>query len=170
MIEPQNTRVSMLYTVKLADGEIIKGDPAIGLEHMDFVTGYNQALPGLEARLIGHEAGEEFAFMVPAAEAFGEHDPSLVQEKSFQDMPEARDFSPGRWVLARNPHHRISCGFLVREKRENSAVLDYNHPLAGKDLHYRVRIIEARPATQEELELLKPCWYDPQAEMAGEAL
>lgn len=165
MIQEKNTRVSILYTLKLESGEIIKGDPSReGLEHMSFVTGYRQVLPGLEERLVGHKEGERMEFVIPTEEAFGPRDPNLIVEKSFDDFPEARDFIPGKWVLAQNPSHRITCGYFIQEKKENSVLLDYNHPLAGKDLHYTLTITEALPASEEELKILKPCQYDPDAE------
>lgn len=160
MIERENTRVSLLYTLELESGEIVKGDPKYGLEHMDFVTGYRQALPGLEARLIGHKEGEELTLSIPPEDGFGAHDPALVMEKTFEELPEAKNFIPGKWGVARNPDHKISMGYFVIEKKESSVVLDYNHPLAGKTLLYTIKITEARPATREELELLRPCQQD----------
>jgi FKBP-type peptidyl-prolyl cis-trans isomerase SlyD len=169
MIQEKNTRVSILYTVKLESGEIVKGDPAgEGLEHISFVTGYRQALPGLEDRLVGHQEGEKMEFTVPPEEAFGPYDQRLIVEKSFDEFPEARDFIPGKWVLAQNPAHRITCGYFIREKKENSVLLDYNHPLAGKALCYTLTITEARPASGEELKVLKPCQYDPDVQPIDE--
>ena len=52
-IQAENSYVVLKYTVKLQNGEIIKGDPKEGLAHMEFVTGYNQVISGLEKRLIG---------------------------------------------------------------------------------------------------------------------
>ncbi len=170
VIEEKNSRVGLLYTVRLSNGEIVKGAPETGREHMDFFTGYEQVLPGLETRLIGRQQGEDAEFTVPAAEAFGDYDPSLVQEKSFDEMPEARSFREGGWMVARNEEHKISCGFFVQQKKADGVVLDYNHPLAGKDLRYTIHISEVRPATQEELEILKPCRYDPDAQMNEEEL
>ena len=57
-IQSENSYVSIKYTVKLDDGEIIKGDPGEGLAHMEFVTGYNQIIPGLERRLVGMSEGD----------------------------------------------------------------------------------------------------------------
>ena len=160
MIQENNTRVSMLYTVSLESGEVIKGDPNRSLEHLTFITGYNQVLPGLESRIIGHVVGETLEFEVPAEEAFGAQKPSLLIEKSFDEFPEGKTMIPGKWVLQKNAAFKISCGYLVREKKENSVLLDYNHPLAGKTLRYKITITEARPAALEELKILQPCQYD----------
>lgn len=53
--------------------------------------------------------------------------------------------------------------YFIKEKTETSITLDYNHPLAGKDLHYRVKIVHVRPALPEELQFLRPCEHsDPE--------
>jgi FKBP-type peptidyl-prolyl cis-trans isomerase SlyD len=156
-IEPENTRVSLKYTVRLETGEIVKGDSAKGLAHMEFVTGYNQVLPALERKIIGLSEGQEVSFAVPPAEAFGAYDPSLVQERTFVDFPQGRDLEEGGWVRATNPDHLVSFGYKVIEKRADRVVLDYNHPLAGQTLHYQIKIDKVSEASKEDLEILKPC-------------
>ena len=160
-IKKIGTYVRIRYTVYLESGEILKGDPEDSLEYMDFITGFNQVLPGLERRLIGLEEGNEIKIKIPPEEAFGPYDPSLVLEKSFSEFPQGKSLEPGKWVLATNVKHRIKCGYFVKAKGPNSIILDYNHPFAGKSLIYSIIIVEARPATQEELAIIKPCDFEP---------
>ena len=159
MIQTENSYVSVKYTVKLENGDIIKGDPQEGLAHMEFVTGYNQVIPGLERRLIGMSQGDRGEISVAPEEGFGPYNPSLIQEKTFEEFPEGRDLQEGCWVRATNPEHRVTFGYLVREKKSDRVVLDYNHPLAGKTLIYQVNVEEVRDASREELEILRPCEF-----------
>jgi len=161
MIKKIGTYVRIKYTVWLESGEILKGDPADNLEYMDFITGFNQVLPGLEKQLIGLNQGDEVKIKLSPEEAFGPYDPSLVQEKSFLEFPQGRSLEPGKWAVATNVQYRIKSGYYVKEKGPDSVVLDYNHPFAGKALRYQVKITEVRPATQEELAILRPCDFEP---------
>jgi len=158
-IQPENSYVVIKYTVKLEDGEVIKGDPEEGLAHMEFVTGYNQVILGLERRLIGMSKGDKGQIAVPAEEGFGSYDPKLIQEKLYREFPEGRSLKEGRWVRATNPDHRVTFGYLVLEKKPDRIILDYNHPLAGKTLVYEFEVEEVREASQEELEILRPCEF-----------
>ena len=161
MIRDLGSYVRIRYTVSLESGEIIKGDPADSLEYMDFVTGFNQVLPGLERRVIGLKKGDEVTIEIPPEEAFGPYDPSLVQEKSLAEFPQGESLEVGKWVLATNVQHKIKSGYLVREKDSHSITLDYNHPFAGKTLVYDAAVVEVRAATQDELALIKPCDFEP---------
>jgi FKBP-type peptidyl-prolyl cis-trans isomerase SlyD len=161
MIKEIGSYVRIKYTVSLESGEIIKGDPAESLEYMDFVTGFEQVLPGLERRLIGLKEGDEVTLEIPPEEGFGPYDSSLVQERSFAEFPQGESLELGKWVLATNVQHKIKSGYLVKEKGLNSITLDYNHPFAGKVLIYDVLIVEVRGATQEELALIRPCDFEP---------
>jgi FKBP-type peptidyl-prolyl cis-trans isomerase SlyD len=160
-IKPFATYVRITYTVRLESGEILKGDPRTGLEDLGFVTGFNQVLPGLERRLIGLRYGDQAVFVVPAEEAFGVYDPSLVKKRKLTEFPEGASLTAGTWMVAQNDEYRITCGYYVKEKNPQSIVLDYNHPLAGKALHYQFEIVEVRPVTPEELEILRPCGFEP---------
>lgn len=155
------TYVRIKYTVGLESGEILKGDPKEGLECMDFITGFDQVLPGLEKRLIGLNQGDEMTLTIPPEEAFGAYDPSLIKEKNFSEFPEGKTLESGKWVLAKNDNHKITCGYFVKEKGFHSVTLDYNHPFAGKTLTYFLKVVEARPATQAELTIVKPCDFEP---------
>ncbi len=141
--------------VQLDDGTYVKGET--GPVSMNFVAGYNQVLPALEQRLMGVEAGMELQFVIPAAHAFGERDESLVRTRILDEFPEGRQLEPGKWAVATNEDTGAQFGYYVVEKSETSVVLDFNHPLAGKDLHYRLKVCLVRPSTREELEYLRPC-------------
>jgi FKBP-type peptidyl-prolyl cis-trans isomerase SlyD len=158
-IQSENSYVILKYTVRLENGEIVKGGPEEGQAHMEFVTGYNQVIPGLERRVIGLSQGDEVRITVHPDEGFGPYDPSLVQEKTFEKFPEGEKLEEGRWVRATNPQHRVTFGYLVLEKKSDRVVLDYNHPLAGKTLVYQVKVDMVREANREELEILRPCEF-----------
>jgi len=143
------------YDLRLDDGSYIKGETEP--VSMNFVVGYGQLLPALEKRLLGLTQGVEVQFVIPASEAFGEHDKNLVRTRTFTEFPAGHKLEPGKWAIAKNEDTHTQFGYFVSEKTDSSVTLDYNHPLAGKDLHYRIRIVHVRQALKEELEYLRPC-------------
>lgn len=143
------------YTLRLDDGTVIKGDPEPA--SMNFAVGYDQVLPALESRLLGRKEGEELSFTIPAREAFGERDPRQIRRKTFEEFPQGRNLEAGKWVVATNDTLGAQYTYHVLEKDADGVVLDYNHPLAGKDLHYQVKIVSVRPLLPEELAELRPC-------------
>ena len=156
-IEKRGTFVRIRYRLKTDQGEYVKGDPREGFAHLEFFTGYNQVLPGLEERLVGRKTGECIRIVLPVTEAFGPPREELLKEKLYEEFPEGKALQTGRWVRARNEQTRTSYGYYVKEKREDRIVLDFNHPLAGKALRYDLEILEIRPASPEEKKILRPC-------------
>ncbi len=157
MIREKGTFVKMRYRLKTGDGDYVKGDPKEGYAHLEFFTGYNQVIPGLETRLIGEKATGKMQVRLPLEEAFGPYREDLIKEKSYEEFPEGRDLQEGKYAVARNETTRTAYGYFVKQKEENRIFLDFNHPLAGKELIYDLEILEVRPATDEEKELLRPC-------------
>jgi FKBP-type peptidyl-prolyl cis-trans isomerase SlyD len=153
----KDTFVIVEYAVRLADGTYVKGDPQGGPASINFVVGYDQIMPSLEHRLLGVEEGAQLTFVIPAREAFGEHLEHLVQRKDFQDFPRGRDLPVGKWVVAVNEYTQAQYSYFVQAKTEDQIVVDYNHPLAGKDLYYSLTVVKVRPASPEELAYLRPC-------------
>ncbi len=156
----KDTVVIIEYTVRLDDGSFVKGEnmPA----SMNFVVGYDQVLPGLERRLMGLETGTEIQFVIPALEAFGPHQANDVRMRTFEEFPTGRDLQKGKWVMATDPKTNAQYSYFVKDKTDEGVLLDFNHPLAGKDLHYSVKVVHVRPALLEELEYLRPCEHGQQ--------
>jgi FKBP-type peptidyl-prolyl cis-trans isomerase SlyD len=152
----QDQYVALEYRLTLDSGEEIRGskeEPAL----LTFVAGCKELLPGLERRLWGLREKDEVEFDVPAAEAFGPNDPDNVQKWSRKVFPPEMSISPGQQVIPANLPFPPEYPLVVKEVQGDTVILDMNHPLAGHDLHYAVRVLTVRAATPEELEPLKQC-------------
>jgi FKBP-type peptidyl-prolyl cis-trans isomerase SlyD len=143
------------YTLRLDDGSFIRGEKTPA--SMNFVAGYGQVLPVLEQELMGLEQGAQKEVKILARDGFGERDQVLVQTMALAEFPQGRDLEQGRWAVAKNEATGAQYSYFVREKTDSTITVDYNHPLAGKDLYYRVNVVLVRPALAEELEFLRPC-------------
>ena len=152
----QDQYVCLEYRLRLDSGEEIRGT-AEAPTRLTFVAGCNEVLPGLERRLWGLREQDAVEFVVPAAEAFGLYEPENVQEWSKKAFPAEMQLKPGEKVLPANLPIPPEYPLVIKEVQENSVILDLNHPFAGRDLHYQVKVLEVRPATPEELEPLKQC-------------
>jgi FKBP-type peptidyl-prolyl cis-trans isomerase SlyD len=152
----QDKFVCVEYRLKLANGEFIRGS-AEKPEHLVFVAGCGEVLPGLERRLWGLSSEQGTVdFVVPFQEAFGAYNPDNVQVWSKKRFP-GIELQAGQKVLPSflpfPPEHPL----VVKEVQEENVVLDLNHPLADQDLYYEVKVVEVRDTTPEELAALKTC-------------
>jgi FKBP-type peptidyl-prolyl cis-trans isomerase SlyD len=152
----QDQYVVLEYRLTLDTGEQIRGSnegPAL----LTFVAGCKELLPALERRLWGLREKDEVEFVVPAAEAFGLYEPENVQSWSRKVFPPEMTITPGQKVIPANLPFPPEYPLVVKEVQGDTVILDMNHPFAGHDLHYAVRVMEVRPATAEELKPLKEC-------------
>ncbi len=156
-IQEKGTYVKIRYSLSTAEGEYIKGDPREGLAILEFFTGYNQLLPALEKRLVGSREGEKMQPRFSSEEAFGPYLPEEVKVKGYDEFPEGRQLEEGKWAVARDDRTGAAYGYFVKKKEAERILLDFNHPLAGKELVYDLEILEVRPATEDEQALLRPC-------------
>ena len=121
-----------------------------------FVQGQNRVVPGLEQALYGMAVGEENEVVVTPADGYGEADPSAVKSLSRQSVPLAAQAKPGQVVRLLHKSSGEVHKATVVDIQPETVVLDFNHPLAGKTLHYQVRVEGVRPATAEELAATVP--------------
>ena len=120
-----------------------------GGEPLAILAGHGNIIPGLEKAMEGREAGEKFAVDVPAAEAYGEKRDGLTQRVPKKHFGDQR-LEPGMQVVLNT---NFGPRAVTIEKVGMSVVdVDLNHPMAGKDLHFDIEIVEVREATAEELE------------------
>jgi FKBP-type peptidyl-prolyl cis-trans isomerase 2 len=130
----QGSEVSFFYTLS-SGGEQIESNK--GSSPLTYTQGGGQILPKLEAELEGLKAGDEKEVALNAADAYGEVDPEKLKEVPAEQIPEA-----ARQVGAALQAEGYGGPIVVSEIREEVIVLDFNHPMAGKDLVFAVEIVE----------------------------
>jgi FKBP-type peptidyl-prolyl cis-trans isomerase SlyD len=140
--------VSLGYTLKLANGEVV--DFSEEDEPLEYLHGASNIVPGLEKALNGRQVGEEMDVEVSPDEGYGDYDPEDVETVAKKDLPTDFPLELGMVLAVTDEDGNISEAY-VREIAPNSVTLDFNHPLAGQALHFSVKVLGVRPATDEEL-------------------
>ena len=120
-----------------------------GGEPIAILFGHGNIIPGLEKAMDGREAGDSFQATVPAAEAYGERREGLSQRIPKKHFGAQKLEAGMQVVLQTNFGPRA----VTIEKVGMSVVdVDLNHPMAGKDLHFDIEIVDVREAEQVEIE------------------
>ena len=97
------------------------------------------------------KAGQSKEVDVPAKDAYGERDPEAIIDVPRNEFPDDVPLKPGIELQMQNMDGDI-LNAVVMEVNDNNVKLDFNHPLAGRELHFDVKVVSLREATQEELE------------------
>ncbi len=139
--------VGIEYTLKDNAGVIV--DSNAGGDPLLFIQGMGTLVPGLEIALEGRGLGESFDVEVKAVDGYGEYDPERKRGIPRASVPQLADAKPGMMLQASGPEG-VSV-VTVAEVTDTEIIIDGNHPMAGKDLYFSIRIAEIRKATDEEL-------------------
>ncbi|MEP6261862.1 MAG: peptidylprolyl isomerase [Gillisia sp.] len=137
----QNDTVKVHYTGKLADGQVF--DTSEGKEPIEFTLGEGQLIPGFENGLIDMKLNEKKTINIPVDQAYGQPREDLVQEIDKSQLPPEIAPEVGMGLVSKTPDGR-EMNLLVAEVKENSIVVDGNHPLAGKDLIFDLEVVEIK--------------------------
>ena len=153
----KNKVVTLHYTLRegAADGPMI--EETIGKTPISFIYGIGQMIPGFEANLADKAEGNDYSFLLTPENAYG-----VVDPKALVDVPKANFADPdgkmdeegikvGNPVRMKNQEGHTFQGTIVEDKGEE-LVVDFNHPMAGKSLHFSGNIVSVRDANAEELD------------------
>ncbi len=141
--------VSVDYELHLGDGQIV--DASAPGEPLSYIHGEGQIVPGLERALEGLSTGDAREVVVSPEDGYGDHDARGVQEVPRAEFPAEVEPHAGMELAAEGPDGEI-VPFVVREVKPETVVIDLNHPLAGKTLHFDVTVRDVRVATPDEIE------------------
>ena len=133
------SKVAFHYTGTLADGSVF--DSSEGRDPLAFTMGQGQIIPGLEKAFDGMAAGDEKTVTVPAAEAYGEHNPQAVQQIPRSEIPDNIPTEPGTQLQMQAPNGQVVM-VTVAQVTDEKVTLDANHPMAGKDLTFALELVE----------------------------
>lgn len=157
----KNTIVTTTYKLYVGEGSERELMEETSVENpLMFAFGVNMMLPKFEEHLEGLSVGDKYSFTIPCADAYGEYD-----EDNFRDLPmnifvgedgkldEQIIFKGNVVPLITSDGQHINA--QVVEVKSDAITMDFNHPLAGEDLHFEGEIIAIREATEADLAAMK---------------
>ncbi len=107
---------------------------------LTFVLGENEVLLGLELAIIGMEIGDQKTITLPPEQGYGVRQPKLVEEVNIDTLPKGLDLSIGNQLEVTTESGTVFQLFIVKRK-DQTIVLDANHPLAGRSLTFRIELV-----------------------------
>lgn len=133
----ENSTVTLHFALKLDNGDVV--DSTFDKEPATFAVGDGNLLPGFEQALFGFKAGDKRTVIIPPERGFGRGNDANIQSmprKEFVDM----ELEEGMLVIFQDARRNEMPG-VVKSFDDNEVVINFNHPLAGRDVTFEVEII-----------------------------
>ncbi len=139
----ENNTVKVNYTGKLSNGQVF--DSSEGKEPIEFTLGQGRLIPGFEKGLIDMKLNEKKTITIAKEEAYGDIIDGLKQEVKKTELPQGVTPEVGMGLVSKSPDGQ-EMDLRVVEVKEESIVVDGNHPLAGQDLIFDLEVLEINEA------------------------
>jgi FKBP-type peptidyl-prolyl cis-trans isomerase 2 len=131
--------ISLEYTLKLEDGNVV--DTNVGGDLLTFTQGDNQIIRGVESALEGMEVGQAKQAVVPPVEGYGDPDPGAFHEMPKENLPQ--EIQVGTQLHGKDTSGR-EIRPIVSAIKDETVLLDFNHPLAGKTPYFDLKVVNIR--------------------------
>lgn len=135
MVKEGNT-VKVHYTGKFEDDKVF--DTSKEREPISFKVGAGMMIPGFENGVVGLKEGESKTLKITPEEGYGQRNNDLVNEIPLEKLPEGVE----RGALLQAQTEQGPMNVVVSEVKETTAMIDANHPLAGKNLVFDIELVE----------------------------
>lgn len=132
-------KIKVHYHGRLTSGETF--DSSEGREPLEFEVGSGMVIKGFDDGVTGMEVGEKKTINIPVGEAYGTSNPEMVIEMPKDRFPKDMELEVGMPLGMSNPEGQ-QFQVVVKEIKDDSVILDANHPLAGKDLIFDLELVE----------------------------
>ena len=144
----ENQVVSVSYELKdIASGEVI--DSNLEAAPLTFIAGKGQIIPGLESEIVKLSHGDSDDIVVSAKDGYGEYDDAKIETLPREQFA-GLEMSEGMTLYGQGEDGG-TVQVIVKNFNNETVDVDFNHPLAGKDLLFAINIVEVREATEDEL-------------------
>lgn len=140
--------VSMEYKLTV-EGEVLDSSDDEG--PLQFLAGYDNIVTGLEREMIGMKIGESKDVVVKAEDGYGEFDEEAFMEVPRTEFPEDMKLEEGMELHITDEDDQHQAAYVTGFD-DKTVQLDLNHPLAGAELHFTVKVVALREPTDEELD------------------
>jgi len=141
--------IGIEYTLKDGKGEVL--DSNEGSEPLLYIQGLGQIVDGLEKALDGKSLGDNLEVKVSAEDGYGVFDDELIQKVPRSEFKDMEPLEEGMEIVVEDEDGEDQV-MSITDISPDEVTLDGNHPLAGQELNFKVRIASVRAATQDEIE------------------
>ena len=147
----ENQVASIHYELRgVASGEIL--DSNLQSAPLSFIVGKGQIIPGLEEKIKELSVGDNANITVAAADAYGQYDENAVQTLPKEQFA-GLELQEGMTLYGQGEHGE-TVQVVVKSFNDENVVIDFNHPLAGKNITFEVEIFRVTPAGQQGIKLM----------------
>ena len=140
--------VSMDYKLTV-DGEVLDSSDDAG--PLQFLAGYDNIVPGLEREMMGMKIGDSKDVVVTPEDGYGEFDEEGFMDVPRSEFPNDMEIEEGVELNVTDEEGQNQYA-RVESVADETVRLDFNHPLAGAELHFNVKVVALREPTKEELD------------------
>lgn len=138
-----DTKVTLHFSLALEDGSVV--DSNFSAKPATFVVGDGSLLNGFESALFGLSTGDEAVLEIDPEQGFGPHNPNNIQRFSKGDFTDDVQLEPGLMLSFADASQAELPGVVV-EVDDEHVMVDFNHPLAGHQITFAVKILDVIPA------------------------
>ncbi|MBU2637860.1 MAG: peptidylprolyl isomerase [Nanoarchaeota archaeon] len=139
MAVKKGDKIKVEYTGKLENGTVF--DSSEGKAPLEFTVGSGQIIKGFDEGVVGMNKDEEKELKIEAKDAYGEARPELMKKVPKEHLPKDQEPKPGMMLMIATPDGK-QFPAKIAEVNDKEITLDLNHPLAGKTLVFKVKIVE----------------------------
>tara|TARA_Y100000310_G_scaffold333235_1_gene410367 strand:- start:555 stop:989 length:435 start_codon:yes stop_codon:yes gene_type:complete len=135
----KGNKVKVDYTGSFEDGNVF--DTSEGKQPLEFEVGSGQVIKGFDEALIGMEKGEEKEVKIESKDAYGDPNPELVKKIPRDKLPPEQEPKAGMMLAMATPDGR-QIPARITEVGDKEITIDINHPLAGKTLLFKLKVVD----------------------------
>lgn len=132
--------IKVEYTGTLDDGTIFDSTGLNGGNPLKFQVGEGHLIKGFDESVQGKNLGEEFSIRLEPSEAYGDLKEGMTQKVPRGQFPKGVELQQGMMLMVMGPQGQMPAS--IKSIGEDEVVLDLNHPMAGKVLNFKIKIVE----------------------------
>ena len=135
----QGDKIKVDYTGTLEDGTVF--DTSEGKQPLEFTVGEGKIIKGFDNAVMGMEKGEEKEIKIETADAYGDPKPDMVKKIPRDKLPPEQEPKAGMMLAMKTPDGK-QFPAKITEVSDKEITIDLNHPLAGKTLNFKIKVVD----------------------------
>ncbi|MHA2008005.1 MAG: FKBP-type peptidyl-prolyl cis-trans isomerase [Promethearchaeota archaeon] len=132
--------IKVEYEGTFDDGTIFDSTDLNGGNPLKFQVGAGQLVKGFDESVMGKDIGEEYFIRLEPSDGYGEYKQGLTHKVPKDQFPKGAELHPGLMLMVTGPQGQMPAS--IKSIEENEVTIDLNHPMAGKVLNFKIKIVE----------------------------